>query len=345
MAADTIAAQAGEAEESPRLSELLESGWRLMDEVETSTEPSSGVPEVQRKVLRGIRLLEQASRGMAELQLFSHNEELEEIASADLRFMMVPALLGALIMKQGNQNKRMEHLQSARAYFMDFLKLCKDYKIGKFALPQMPANQDENEATGAGVGVCNPNLMAMASNRNAKIERYKQKKEVENRLASLKTLVESGQAEEEQVREFYMLHIQKWIGTCLEEIESIDQEMVILKSRDAFKQAQASHAPQPTRPPMKPFILTRDAVQAKVFGAGYPSLATMTVDDWYDQHRKQGVLPDQGIPPRSAELADEEQQQEKKVDEDDEKTLRNAREWDDWKDTHPRGYGNRKNMG
>lgn len=33
----------------------------------------------------------------------------------------------------------------------------------------------------------------------------------------------------------------------------------------------------------------------RVFGAGYPSLATMTVHDWYNQHQKRGVLPDQGI--------------------------------------------------
>jgi immunoglobulin-binding protein 1 len=34
---------------------------------------------------------------------------------------------------------------------------------------------------------------------------------------------------------------------------------------------------------------------SRVFGAGYPSLATMTVSDWYEQHRKYGALPDQGI--------------------------------------------------
>lgn len=33
----------------------------------------------------------------------------------------------------------------------------------------------------------------------------------------------------------------------------------------------------------------------RVFGAGYPSLATMTVSDWYDQHQKYGALPDRGI--------------------------------------------------
>ncbi|XP_019391777.1 PREDICTED: immunoglobulin-binding protein 1 isoform X1 [Crocodylus porosus] len=342
---------AAAAAEPPRLAALLESGWQLLDEVEASVEPAAALQE---RVRRGLELLQQAARRVAQLELFSQNEELEEIASADLKYLLLPALLGALTLKQINLSKRLEHVQSARAHFMNFLKLCKSYQIGKFQLPETPQSPDENESSEstskASPAVGQPSLVAMAVNRQAKIERYKQKKEVENRLASMKAFVESGQADEEQVREFYLLHIQKWISTSLDEIESIDQEMVILRGRDAIKQSSASsHAPRQPRTPMKPFILTRDAAQAKVFGAGYPSLATMTVDDWYEQHQKRGLLPDQGVPRGTpAEVADEEleqEQQEKKVEEDNEETLRKARGWDDWKDTHPRGYGNRQNMG
>ncbi|XP_067404434.1 immunoglobulin-binding protein 1 isoform X2 [Emydura macquarii macquarii] len=344
---------AGTAETPPRLSDQLESGWRFLDEVEASTEPSSGAAALQDKVRRGLDLLQQAARGVAQLDLFSQNEDLEEIASADLKYLLLPALLGALTLKQVNLSKRLEHVQSARAYFMDFLKLCKNYKIGKFHLPPTPESANENEPTGSTSGAGPPgrqsSLMAMASNRQAKIERYKQKKELENRLASMKAFVESGQAEEEQIREFYLLQIQKWIATSLEEIESIDQEMVILRGRNALKQASAPpQTSQQPRPAMKPFILTRDTIQAKVLGAGYPSLATMTVNDWYEQHWKQGICHDKGTPQTTADLADEELQKEKlekKVEEDDEETLRKARGWDEWKDTHPRGYGNRQNMG
>ncbi|XP_065266442.1 immunoglobulin-binding protein 1 isoform X1 [Emys orbicularis] len=344
----------GTAETPPRLPELLESGWRLLDEVDASTEPSSGVPAVQDKVRRGLDLLQQAARGVAQLDLFSQNEDLEEIASADLKYLLLPALLGALTMKQVNLSKRLEHVQSARAHFMDFLKLCKNYQIGKFHLPPTPESPNENEPTestsGAGPAGRQSSLVAMASSRQAKIERYKQKKEVENRLASMKAFVESGQAEEEQIREFYVLQIQKWITTSLDEIESIDQEMVILRGRNALKQASAPpQTSQHPRTAMKPFILTRDAMQAKVLGAGYPSLATMTVNDWYEQRCKQGIMPDKGKPQTTtADLSEEElqkEQQEKKVEEDDEETLQKTRAWEDWKDTHPRGFGNRKNMG
>ncbi|XP_028571231.2 immunoglobulin-binding protein 1 [Podarcis muralis] len=343
-------------EEPLRLSELLESGWRLLEEVEdgSAAEPSSGAPAVQRKVQRGIGLLERASSAVAELQLFSHNEELEEISSADLKFMLVPALLAALVLKQVNPSKRLEHVQRARAGFMDFLKVCKDYGIGRFQLPREVEVEvesgDESESSGSNINSVlgtdqQTAILAMASNRQAKIERYKQKKELENQLATLKPFIDGGQAEEEQIREFYLLQIKKWISTSLEEIESIDQEVAILIRRDALKQGTATQPPRPLGPPLKPFILTRDTAQAKVFGAGYPSLATMTVDDWYEQHRKQGALPDQGIS-QAASAAAEKQEEEKKAEEkDDDEALRKAREWDEWKELHPRGYGNRKNMG
>lgn len=37
----------------------------------------------------------------------------------------------------------------------------------------------------------------------------------------------------------------------------------------------------------------------RVFGAGYPGLPTMTVDDWYEQRRRQGVVSAQSAPRRA----------------------------------------------
>ncbi|NXU84976.1 IGBP1 protein, partial [Xiphorhynchus elegans] len=332
----------------PRLAELLAAGRRLWDELEAGAEPSSGAPAVQDKVRQGLEALQRAAAMVAQLELFSENEELEEIASADLKFLLLPALLGALTLKQVDMSRRLEHLQSAREHFVHFLKLCSNYGLGAAPLP--PAGPTEGGTGGEDTPRAEPSLVAMAMSRKAKIERYKQKKELENKLASMRSFVEGGTADEDQIREFYILQIQKWISTSLEELESIDQEMVILKSRDAARQAPA--APQgpsrPIRAPVRPFILTRDAAQAKVFGAGYPGLPTMTVDDWYEQRRRQGIVSGQSVPQRAPGVSDEElqkQQQEKKEEEDDEEALQKARNWDDWKDTHPRGYGNRQNMG
>ncbi|XP_035290352.1 immunoglobulin-binding protein 1 isoform X1 [Anguilla anguilla] len=336
--------------ELPKLSDLLDRGWKLFDDVDSTNEPT-GSNQIQVKVKRGIMHLEEATRMVTQLDLFSRNEELEEIATADLKYLMLPALLGALTMKQVNLAKRLEQVQSARVYFLDFLKRCKEYGMMSFELPKTndsSADTPEEAENGPTPSFNPPDLIAMATQRQAKIERYKQKKDTEAKLTEIRSVVESGKAEDEMVRDFYLLNVRKWIVIALEEIESIDQEIQILKRMDAFKQNPAKPSQSQQRPPMKPFILTKDAVQARVFGAGYPSLPTMTVDDWYDQHRKHGMLPDQGIPRSAAEIDNEEREKEEKerqIENDDEEALQKARDWDNWKDTHRRGYGNRKNMG
>ncbi|KAM9741502.1 immunoglobulin-binding protein 1 [Menidia menidia] len=343
-----------------KLSELLDRGWKIFEEVDSTSEPL-GSNSIQVRVKRGVGMLEEASRMVAQLDLFSRNEELEEVATADLRYLLLPALLGALHMKQTSRDKRLDTIRTARAYFADFLKRCHEYNVAQFQLPP-DAAEESGASKGAPENGCpkakpvNPSdLVAMAAQRQSKIERYRQKKDIEAKLSDAKRVVESGQADDEVSRDFYLLNVRRWVTVCLEEIESIDQEAEILRNMDILKPG-AKQPSQPGRRPMKPFILTRDAVQAQVFGAGYPSLATMTVDDWYEQHAKRGALPDQGIPRRAAAAAAEgeedadpqdreDEEKEKRVENDDEEALRKAREWDDWKEDHPRGYGNRKNMG
>lgn len=101
----------------------------------------------------------------------------------------------------------------------------------------------------------------MAAQRQAKIERYRQKKQLESRLSDVRKAVESGQADDEVIRNFYLLNIQRWITVCLEETESIAQELEILKKMDGLKHGATKQPAQPARPPMKPFILTKDTVQ------------------------------------------------------------------------------------
>uniref|UniRef100_UPI0002C865E6 Immunoglobulin-binding protein 1 n=1 Tax=Homo sapiens TaxID=9606 RepID=UPI0002C865E6 len=209
----------------PRLPELFETGRQLLDEVEVATEPA-GSRIVQEKVFKGLDLLEKAAEMLSQLDLFSRNEDLEEIASTDLKYLLVPAFQGALTMKQVNPSKRLDHLQRAREHFINYLTQCHCYHVAEFELPSMAY----------------PSLVAMASQRQAKIQRYKQKKELEHRLSAMKSAVESGQADDERVREYYLLHLQRWIDISLEEIESIDQEIKILRERDSSREASTSNS-------------------------------------------------------------------------------------------------------
>lgn len=67
-------------------------------------------------------------------------------------------------------------------------------------------------------------------------DRFKQRKETEAKLGEIRGLVESGSADEEVVRDFYLLNVRRWVTLAVEEIESIDQEIEILKRMEHFKQ-------------------------------------------------------------------------------------------------------------
>lgn len=131
----------------PKLSDLLDRGWKIFEEVDSTNEPL-GSGGIQIKVKLGMSMLEEASRMVAQLDLFSRNEELEEIATVDVKYLLLPALLGALTMKQTSRGRRLEIVQTAQAYFMDFLRRCKDYNVSQFELPKSTnENRSPDEAS------------------------------------------------------------------------------------------------------------------------------------------------------------------------------------------------------
>lgn len=80
-------------------------------------------------------------------------------------------------MKQVNPSKRLEHVQAARVYFMDFLQRCKDYDVCSFQLPRAIENTadtptEEQTNPSVPMPVSQPDLIAMATQRQAKIERW-----------------------------------------------------------------------------------------------------------------------------------------------------------------------------
>lgn len=53
-------------------------------------------------------------------------------------------------------------------------------------------------------------------------------------------------------------------------------------------QRPPSRRPLPIKKGLNPVIITKDLAMKQVFGAGYPSLPVLTVDEFYEQRVKQG---------------------------------------------------------
>ncbi len=81
--------------------------------------------------------------------------------------------------------------------------------------------------------------------------------------------------------------VQFWAYTAAEELGLLSEEIRLLASRrgnqDQSNNSTTSPAAQPTPKPYRPpLLITREKVMATVFGAGYPSLPTMTLDEYYE---------------------------------------------------------------
>jgi len=106
--------------------------------------------------------------------------------------------------------------------------------------------------------------------------------------------------------------------------------------------------------PLKPIVLTRDQLQARAIGRGYPSVPTMTIDEFYESLAQRGLAPTPEQAKQAAatsgptypmanEIEKEEIRNEKFIEKDDSEMLAYLRAKDDYKDDHHRGEGNRHN--
>lgn len=135
----------------PRLSELLDRGWKTYEELEDCADPP-GSSSFQLRVRTALTQLQEAARMVEQLELFSRNEDLEEVSTTDLRYLLLPALRGALTLKITSREQRLNNVRAARDLFMDFLSRCKDYQVSQFQMPRRrdgPGPEEEQPHHGA----------------------------------------------------------------------------------------------------------------------------------------------------------------------------------------------------
>ncbi|EEC11014.1 conserved hypothetical protein [Ixodes scapularis] len=86
------------------------------------------------------------------------------------------------------------------------------------------------------------------------------------------------------MREYYLVLLRYWVNNAIEELRSIEEEKPILQYMAQMKAegAQSRRAPVPQKSqPLRPIIITKNELQKQVYGVGYPSIPSMTVDEFY----------------------------------------------------------------
>ncbi|XP_058448318.1 immunoglobulin-binding protein 1 [Malaya genurostris] len=346
-------AQSQEIPIDRKLFEIFEDAYKLMNSFDTCYDPTNS-PEFQANIKKCINLFEDSTRLVSLCGLFSSNEAYEEVATENLRYFLLPFFLGQLTLKLCNAGRK-EIVEVAEIYYNDFLRRCENYKLCD--KPEAVAVLD-NVNRGDKI----QELMRMGQERNAKLKKYQEKKELDDQIKMLKIAMEKEHVDDEIKREFYLKLLNSCILDAREELVSISQEKQILEHIAVMRRSGDSdehkHPPRgPPPKPLKPIIITRDAVQKAVYGMGYPSMPTMTVAEFYEQRVAEGIFPDQEkmkeinknslmnrvYQDNEAEQEKEAEEIEQLVEEDDEQYLARQRAKDEFKDEHRRGYGNRYN--
>uniref|UniRef100_T1JKL7 Immunoglobulin-binding protein 1 n=1 Tax=Strigamia maritima TaxID=126957 RepID=T1JKL7_STRMM len=333
--------------ESKKLIDYFKDGWKKYKQLENSNE-SSSTKDFQSKAKEVVDLFENATRMVTELSLFSLNEDFDEVTTTNIKYLSLPYLLGNSSEKLSTQN-RIEILNIVETYYKNFLSLCKSYNVMEFELPDKKLEEKFSEAQ--------PSVEEMTRSREIKIRRYKERKEQEALLTIMEVRVTTDpNVDEEFERKYYVILLKNFISKALDELDSIHMEKSMLSRMTELDDtiAKDKSSSKFKSKPIKPVIITRNALQKQIYGLGYPSIPIMTVDEFYEERLKnpdtsnmdtsQSLLTKamEGIN-RVEEREADNIQAEIAAENDDMVELQRTRQYDDWKDDHRRGFGNRKN--
>lgn len=316
--------------ESKSLRELWEETEKLKDSSSTDEKTRSEIVEGYEKCLKLV----------LQLRIFSSNEEVDEIKTSELRYLMIDYELAKCV-EQWTKGDRLKAVQYAKTHYETFLSICDDYGLKPM--------QDEKPKT-------------EADTRTLKIARYRMRQNLEKEL---KVLSKDSETNEEQERKFWLTKLQIAVEDTLDSLPHIEMEIDLLKRaqaelmksedspekdeetlrREERKQKEESswRLDLNTRDkildknnrPLQPFTIVSDRNETRknVFGFGY-NLPTMTVDEYLDEEMKRGnIISQKDNPPKSD--SDDEDDYEKL----DAKTMKD-RYWDEFKEANPRGSGN-----
>ena len=255
-----------------------------------------------------------------------------------------------------------------QVYFVDYLKRCQCYGVTKDDPP--PLNPPSPPGVGGASGEQpRKTYDQMAAERAAKIQRLREKKELERRTEELTAVLDRGRGcgggeeeeeEEEEAggREQWVAMLQLNVYRSREFVKSIEDEIPILRHMETLRKGEGPPVAKrleasgcgPPRQPAKPIVITREMLRVsprskfsslslslsfhhkgEVFGAGYPSVPTMTVEEFYQQRYGGGGGGAKRDDDRSG-VKEEEEEKEDEEEDDSEEAVKKAREWDEFKD-------------
>ncbi|KAN0050049.1 hypothetical protein ACTA71_003149 [Dictyostelium dimigraforme] len=317
-------------------------GQKIYIELDESSMSTSD-PEYQKQVKSSITHFFTASMNVSKQQIFSKNEELEDIRTDSLKYLLIPYYLSELYLKITGSD-RIKFLRTSKQKVLTFLQECERLKL---------IDKEDLEIVHR-EGKSDP-----VNRRNELISRHKRNKEIKEKLAytikkrmellkaagkDSSEIEESDTGDEELDRQFSMLLINEAVFKAIGLLETIEVELPMLQQVEVIKEQNGGVVPPPKLSSkgsgIGNFQILPDGRRIALDRVFRPShiLPTMTPQEGaeWDMHHGGMVKGKGGKESESKEKTDEELDAE---DDDDEK-LREKRNWDNYKEDNPKGWGN-----
>ncbi|KAI1092695.1 type 2A phosphatase-associated protein 42 [Rostrohypoxylon terebratum] len=361
------------SQESRTLKSAFEAAEKQRIALEGACEANS--PTFHEDLAEALKLYHECIQIINKISLFSPNEELEDISTSDLPYLLVNYHIAELLQKVSTPtpSARKAALKETREAYEQFLHLLDDYSILSPSDAKLFAAYNEDPDAFSTISAADP-----AARRNAKIANFKAEKELKNKLAYMRSsprYLEDG-GDEDAVRELYLTNIAFCTHMAFQGLEGINREMEILaqaplplmptlstvedderrRKASLDKVAYSERLDTPLNglssmnkgpllskegKPLRPFTLTsnRQELQQGVFRPGH-NLPTMSIDEYLEEERRRGNIIEGGGEASGRQPEPDEDNYEKA----DAETMK-AREWDEFKEENPKGSGNTLNRG
>ncbi|KAI1707393.1 TAP42-like family domain-containing protein [Ditylenchus destructor] len=311
------------------------------------------------KLKQCIEKLQNMAKLINRMALFSPNEQVEEFPTSSLPYLLIPAYLAYAIQELNVElEKRATYLNAAKIHYRQFLENMLTYAVISFKLPWLDSGESEEQGTST---VASTHRIEQAvQDRQKKINQHNQFKVLEEAVEKLK-IAQRRNDDESTQRGIYFALLRLWALRAMSELDKIEEEIKIMEYMQSMRSQGGAPAPTQTSAKnstdsLKTFTIVKTEEQKKVFGLGYPSIPTVTVDEWFDEMSKREGFAAQPQRPKNYTVTGEEEtlSDSEEQDQDQPFTAREAKEEeerqkqmtkDDWKDTHRRGWGNTYNKG
>lgn len=155
-------------DESHTVSQLFDIAWSNQNDLQ-SPSIDTITDDYLSKLLHTIRLLETLEKRLQSLELFSDNEQIDEVSTTNLRYLLLHAFLAWLYQtKRSKPSQRLINVQHACEYYSKFLTITRNYDLHKYSIPKAPTSEECGKTEP--LSSRDVDMMKMAQDRASKIQ-------------------------------------------------------------------------------------------------------------------------------------------------------------------------------